>query len=122
MRVLADTSVWIDHFRSDNDQLAELLTAFSVVTHPFVVGELACGNLRNRAPVVEHLHRLPGTTVASDIEVLAFIENNRLMGRGIGYVDAHLLAAAALMDSALILTRDRRLKRLAAELGLAFPA
>lgn len=98
--ILVDTSVWIDHLRKGNDRLASLLQGFAVFVHPLVIGELACGNLRNRKNILQMLKRLPGAKMASDSEVLYFIEKNRLSGRGIAYVDAHLLAAAALTPEA----------------------
>jgi len=116
--ILADTSVWIEHFRAGQPELAALLEAGTVLMHPFVLGELACGNLGDRAEILELLGRLPFAPVAADAEVLAFIERRGLMGRGIGYVDAHLLAAAALAGDARLWTLDRRLAALAAELGL----
>lgn len=94
--VLVDTSVWVDHLRSGDTALVALLEAREVLTHPFVIGELACGNLANRATIMALLDDLPGVTAAADEELLFFIERHSLMGCGIGYVDAHLLAAAAL--------------------------
>ena len=117
--ILVDTSVWIDHLRKGNGRLANLLQNFSVFVHPFVIGELACGNLRNRKKILQLLERLPGANMASDSEVLYFIEKNKLAGRGIGYVDAHLLAAAALTPGAQLWTRDRRLESIAKDMGLA---
>jgi predicted nucleic acid-binding protein len=116
--ILADTSVWIEHFRRGVPELAALLESGTVLTHPFVLGELACGNLRDRAEVLDLLGRLPFAPMASDPEVLAFIERRDLMGRGIGYVDAHLLAAVALAGDARLWTLDRRLAALAGEMGL----
>ena len=118
--ILVDTSVWIDHLRGGDARLAALLEAGRVLSHPFVIGELACGNLRNRAEVLTLLHELPRAVAATDAEVLAFIETHTLMGRGIGYLDAHLLAAAAL-SAARLWTRDRRLATAAHDLGLAVP-
>ena len=117
--ILVDTSVWIDHLRAGNEALAELLNRAQVFSHPFVVGELACGNLQNRRQVLTLLADLPRVAVASEAEVLVFIEQQSLMGRGIGYIDAHLLAAASLARPARLWTRDKRLKAVAGELGLA---
>jgi predicted nucleic acid-binding protein len=117
--ILVDTSVWIDHLRSGLPELASLLERGQVLYHPFVRGELACGNLRDRGEVLELLGRLPAAPVASDDEALAFIERRGLMGRGIGYVDVHLLAAVALSGTARLWTRDRRLENVAGELGLS---
>jgi predicted nucleic acid-binding protein len=116
--VLVDTSVWIDHLRAKDRTLADLLEANRVLTHPFVVGELSMGNLRARKLVLETLHRLPQVVAATDVEVLHFIERHALYGRGIGYVDAHLLAAARLSGEKLW-TRDRRLASAAEEFGWA---
>ena len=117
--ILVDTSVWVDHLRAGDEELAELLNSAQVLAHPFVVGELACGNLRDRAEVLSLLQELPQAPVARDEEVLFFIEQHRLMGRGIGYVDAHLLAATALADPARLWTRDKRLAKVTADLELA---
>lgn len=118
--ILVDTSVWIDHLRAGDETLASLLRGASVLMHPFVVGELACGNLRDRESVLGLLQELPRATVATDTEVLFFIESHALMGRGIGYIDAHLLASASLSNTARLWTRDTRLCNIAAELGQAY--
>ena len=91
--ILADTSVWIDHLRLGEPGLVSLLNDMQVVAHPKVIGEVACGNLRNRDEVLDLLGALPAIPAATDEEVLFFIEQRQVMGRGIGYVDAHLLAA-----------------------------
>ena len=116
--ILVDTSVWIDHLRQGNTQLAAALEAVHVRVHPFVVGELACGTLRARAEVVGLLQALPPILVATDKEILFFMAEQNLMGRGIGYVDVHLLASAKL-GGALLWTRDKRLHAVATELGMA---
>ena len=118
--ILVDTSVWVDHLRVGDATLAALLEQGDVFVHPFVIGELACGNLRQRHDVLGLLGRLPQTTVARDEEVLHLIERHALMGRGIGYVDAHLLAATLLTAPARLWTRDRRLRGVADSLGLAY--
>lgn len=116
--ILVDTSVWVDHLRKADPRVVELLEGGEVLVHPFVLGELACGNLRHRAEVLGLLARLPVAPIATDAETLRFIERRRLMGRGIGYLDAHLLAATALAAPAHLWTRDRRLAGVAEELGL----
>ena len=116
--ILIDTSVWIDHLRSGDDQLIALLNSNQVMGHPFVLGELACGNLQNRAEILKLMADLPQAVTASDTEVLFFIDQHELMGRGIGYVDAHLLASVSLSDAARLWTRDRRLATLADTLGI----
>ncbi len=117
--MLVDTSVWIDHLRQGDAQLATALQAGQVRVHPFVVGELACGNLRARAEVLGLLQALPPILVATDKEVLFFMDEQALMGRGIGYVDVHLLASARL-SGVLLWTRDKRLHAIAAELGMTY--
>lgn len=120
--ILVDTSVWVDHLRAGDEGLIALLGENRVVTHPFVIGELACGNLRNRPEVMRLLQDLPRTPVAGDDEVLFFIERHELMGRGIGYIDAHLLAATTLADPARLWTRDKRLAKVASDLKLSHEA
>ena len=117
---LVDTSVWIDHLRSGDETLADLLNRCQVLMHPFVLGELACGNLANRKEVLALFRDLPQSAVASDDEVLVFIERQALMGKGIGYIDAHFLAAVALEGGARLWTRDKRLQVVAD--GLFLPA
>ena len=118
--ILVDTSVWIDHLRSGDPALSEALEGGRVLMHPFVLGELACGNLKNRSEVLRLLGDLPAAPTATDPEALGLIERRALMGRGIGYIDVHLLASAALDGVARLWTRDRRLSAAAAELELAF--
>jgi predicted nucleic acid-binding protein len=117
--ILVDTSVWVDHLRSGDSDLAVLLDLGRVVIHPFVLGELSLGNLRQRSVVLGSLAGLPGMTVASDAEVLSFVESAKLYGLGIGYIDAHLLAAARLTPGVSIWTRDKRLVAAAEAIGLA---
>ena len=116
--ILVDTSVWVEHLRVGTPGLVELLEGGVVLMHPFVLGELACGTLSRRAEVLALLSRLPPAPRADDAEVLSFIERRALMGRGLGYVDVHLLAAVCLHDTARLWTRDRRLAAAAAELGV----
>ena len=118
--ILVDTSVWIDHLRSGDQELVHLLLTTQVLIHPFIVGELACGNLNNRSVVLKLLADLPQVETATDMETLFFIEQHQLMGRGIGYVDAHLLASTYLGSAIKIWTRDRRLTLLAAELDKSY--
>jgi predicted nucleic acid-binding protein len=117
--ILADTSVWVDHLRSGDGQLAALLEAGQVLAHPFVIGELALGRLKQREVILGGLTDLPQARVATDGEILHFIEYNSLVGRGIGYVDAHLLASSRLTAGTLLWTRDRRLRKTANRLNLA---
>lgn len=118
--ILVDSSVWVDHLRVSEPVLVELLSTGQVLTHPFVVGELACGNLKNRNAVLSLLQDLPAAPVATDEEVLFFIEQHGLMGRGIGYVDAHLLSAVSLAGNGRLWTRDKRLCAVTESLRLAF--
>ena len=106
--ILVDTSVWIDHLRLKDDHLVSALLAGYVLIHPWVIGELACGTLKDRGHVLELLRSLPASPVALENEVLFFIEQNNLMGKGIGYVDIHLLASTQLAGARLW-TRDKRL-------------
>jgi hypothetical protein len=119
--ILVDTSVWIDHLRAGDHALAGLLEAGKVLAHPFVIGELALGNLPRRDQTLRGLQDLPQANVASDREVLHFVDWHRLSGLGVGYVDAHLLASVSLTAGAGLWTRDRRLGRAAGRLGLAIP-
>jgi len=116
---LVDTSVWIDHLRQGDDELVAALLVGQVLIHPWVVGELACGNLHDRKQVLDLLQSLPLSPVAVQNEVLFFIDQHALMGRGIGYVDIHLLASARLAKARLW-TRDKRLTTVAKELGIAY--
>ena len=117
--MLVDTSVWVDHLRASDKALTTLLDAGAVMAHPFVIGELALGKLRQRERVLNALSDLPHASIATDAEVLHFIDRHTLFGRGIGYVDAHLLAAAQLTAAAGLWTSDKRLHRVAVQLGLA---
>ena len=117
--ILVDTSVWVDHLRTGDRVLGQLLDSGGVLGHRFVTGELALGNLRERDLVLNALRELPQATVASDDEVLHFIDRQALFGLGIGYVDAHLLAAVLLTLGAKLWTRDKRLQAAATQLGLA---
>jgi predicted nucleic acid-binding protein len=117
--ILVDTSVWIEHLRAGDERLMALLDAGEVLAHPFVIGELALGNLREREAFVRNLRDLPQAAVVADDEVLRFIDRQALFGRGIGYVDAHLLAAARLATGTRLWTRDQNLQAVAARLGVA---
>lgn len=117
--VLADTSVWISHLREGNIGLETLLDDSQIVCHPFIIGELACGNLKNRSEILSLLHVLPMTTHAEHEEVMRFIDDYRLMGKGLGYIDMHLLASAILSKSHLW-TFDKRLQGVCAKLGADF--
>ncbi|MFO1115513.1 MAG: PIN domain-containing protein [Beijerinckiaceae bacterium] len=117
--ILVDTSIWVDHFRRSDRKLVDLLNSGEVLAHPFVIGEIALGVLRDRETVIGLLRDLPAAKTATDDEALAFISANRLQGRGVGYVDAHLLAATRLTPRAALWTRDRRLAEAAEDLNVA---
>jgi hypothetical protein len=117
--VLVDTSVWVSHLREGNAGLAALLNHGEVLCHPFIVGELACGNLKDRAVIISYLEFLPMGVTAQHEEVLAFIEDNHLMGKGLGYVDVHLLVSAILTGASLW-TFDKRLAQVAASLNFKY--
>ena len=116
--VLVDTSVWVTHLRHGAIGLEALLNEGRVVCHPFIVGELACGNLRNRSEILVHLQALSQAIPAEHEEVMQFIENYSLMGKGLGYIDMHLLASAMLTKVPLW-TLDKRLNEIAVKLELA---
>jgi predicted nucleic acid-binding protein len=116
--VLVDTSVWVDHLRSGNDRLAALLDGGHAMCHRLVIGELACGNLRNREETLQLLQALPCADEATFEESLRFVDNHRLHGRGLGWIDVRLLASALLTPCPLW-TLDRRLAAAAASLGAA---
>ena len=114
---LADTSVWVDHLRHGNSRLGQLLLDGEVLSHPFVVGELACGFLTKREEILALLATLPKAVIAEHSEVLRLVDKERLHGRGLGWVDMHLLASAVLSRSP-IWTLDRALVRVASRLGI----
>lgn len=116
--ILVDTSVWIDHLRVADHRLARLLIDTQVLCHPFVIGELACGTMKQRHEVLDLLTHLPGAPVVDDEEVLAFVEAHMLMGTGLGWVDVHVLASTCLGGQRLW-TKDRRLAAAARRLGVA---
>lgn len=117
--VLADTSVWVTHLRRGSPRLSGLLSDGAVAVHPFVIGELACGNIGNRAEILSLLGSLPAASVAEHGEIMGFIENRRLMGKGLAYIDAHLLASS-MLSGARLWTEDKPLARAASAMGIAF--
>ena len=117
--VLVDTSVWVSHLRSGLARLGMLLEEGKVVVHPFIIGEFACGNLANRLEILSLLKALPQAATATHDEVLGFIDDQCLMGSGLGYIDVHLLAAARL-SGVPIWTEDRRLKAAALRLQVDY--
>jgi len=117
--VLVDTSVWVSHLRYGNEDLQKLLHDGEVVCHPFIVGELACGNLKNRDEILTYLQSLPMTILAEDGEVLKFIESHQLMGKGLGYIDVHLIASAVLTN-VLLWTLDKTLDKFTRKIGINY--
>ena len=119
-RILVDTSVWIDHLRDKNEQLISLLKQSQVLMHPMIRGELACGCLHNRDQLLDLLKNLPQVPEATHAEALYCLERHELMGKGIGFIDLHLLASTFLTKNTLLWTRDRRLHKLAQSLSLSW--
>lgn len=117
--ILVDTSVWIDHFRRVDPALVALLERGDVVGHPYVVGELACGNLASRAATLADLDDIPQVALADPSEVRRAIERRQLYGRGLGYVDVHLLVSVLLTPPVKLWSRDKRLAAAADEFGIA---
>lgn len=118
--ILVDTSVWVDHLRHSDETLAQLLTQGQVYIHPMITGELACGHLQNREQLIVLWQNLPCSVEASHKEAMLFVESHQLMGKGIGFVDVHLLASARLTANTQLWTRDKRLADVAQSLGIAF--
>lgn len=116
--ILVDTSVWVYHLRHGEPNLETLLNDGKVMSHSFIIGELACGNLKNRTEILLLMRSLPMTTQASHEEVLQFIESNQLMGKSIGYIDVHLLASAVL-TGVPIWTFDNKLQKVSSRLGIS---
>ncbi len=119
--ILVDTSIWVDYLRSGDHALIKLLQDGQVLMHPLVIGELALGHMKKRAPILSDLEHLPQAIVAKDVEVRLFIDRHTLYGFGIGYIDAHLLASVRLTAGGSLWTRDRKLHATAKQLGLASP-
>lgn len=117
--ILVDTSVWIDHLHYVNEDLKELLLTSQVCIHPYILGELACGNISNRKEFLSLLRALPRIDAVLDEEVFVLIEDRKLFGKGLGFIDIHLLASA-LIHHVPIWTRDKSLKRIAGELGVNY--
>ncbi|GAC30992.1 type II toxin-antitoxin system VapC family toxin [Paraglaciecola polaris] len=118
--VLVDSSVWIDHLRKKDDVLSQLLINGQVCIHPMIIGELACGNLRNRLSIIKLWQSLPHANHATHQEALHCLEKHSLFGKGIGFIDLHLLASTLLSTNTFLWTNDRRLKNLAGDLKLSF--
>lgn len=120
--VLVDTSVWIDHLRHNNPTLVTLLHQQQVCIHPMIIGELACGNLRNRDTLLLLWQQLSQAVEATHEETMLFLQSNRLMGRGIGFIDLHLLSSTLLTPHCRLWSLDKRLANIATELKVSFSA
>ena len=117
--ILVDTSVWIDHLRRGTPDMAERLQNAEVACHPFVIGELGCGHLKNRRRILDLLTELPQAIVADEQEVMHLVESKKLMGQGIGWIDCHLLASA-LLSGFPVWTLDRKLRAICAALEILY--
>jgi len=117
--VLVDTSVWIEHLRRGSDQLSDLLLNNQVYCHGFIIGELACGHLKNRDRILNLLNSLQKAAIAEDMEVMQLIEEHRLYGRGLGWIDAHLLSSA-LLSGVQLWTMDKHLIKVTGQLGIHY--
>jgi predicted nucleic acid-binding protein len=117
--ILADTSIWVDHLARGDEVMASLLDAEAVLMHPFIMGEIALGNLPRRAETLSDLNKLPKAVTVDSTQVISFIERNNIFGTGIGYVDAHLLVATALTSDLRLWTRDKRLRTVAEKLAIS---
>ena len=115
--ILVDTSIWIDHFNKSDFDLIKLLNSGKVCIHPFIIGELSCGNISNRKEILTLLKALPEVESALNEEVFSLIENKKLYGNGLGFIDVHLLASA-LINGVNIWTRDKTLKKTATNLDI----
>ena len=118
--ILADTSVWADHLRDSDPEMLERLNTDAIVIHSHVLGEIALGSLKNRVEIMAKLHTLPRSPLAEDLGVVMMIEARKLFSRGIGFTDAHLVAACLIDRRLRLWTRDRRLNKVATELGLSY--
>jgi predicted nucleic acid-binding protein len=117
--VLVDTSIWIDHFRNSNDQLVELLNDGEVICHPLIIGELACGHIKNRKEILSDLQALPQSSVIEHDEIMLFIDKNQIMGKGLGYIDMAILASS-LVTGIPLWTFDQKLSVIAKKFNIHF--
>ena len=118
--ILVDTSIWVDHLRDPEAELKTLLNANDVLMHPMVIGELACGNMRNRKQALEQWHGLPRINEATHEQVISLIETRNLMGRGLGFVGVHLLCSVLNYPGSQLWTRDKKLNGIANKFNIAF--
>ena len=117
--ILADTSVWIKHLREGDQNLIQLLEQGLVACHPFIIGEIACGGIKNRSEIISLLNDLPSTDILDHSEIMEFIENRKIMNKGIGYIDVHLLGSALVSETPLW-TFDRVLRKIAVQLSIEY--
>ncbi|MFC1495573.1 type II toxin-antitoxin system VapC family toxin [Thermodesulfobacteriota bacterium] len=117
--ILVDTSVWIKHLREGEKNLVPLLEQGSVACHPFIIGEIACGGMKNRYEIISLLNDLPSVEILDHSEIMEFIENRKIMNKGVGYIDVHLLGSA-LVSGTLLWTFDKALGKIAKELSIGF--
>ena len=117
--ILVDTSVWIKHLREGNQNLSQLLEQGLVASHPFIIGEIACGDIKNRYEIISLINDLPSTDVLDHSDIMEFIENRKIMNKGIGYIDVHLLGSVLVSDTR-IWTFDKALKKMAFQLSVGY--
>jgi predicted nucleic acid-binding protein len=117
--ILVDTSVWINHLREGDQNLTELLEQGLVACHPFIVGEIACGGIKNRHEIIDLLNDLPSTEIIDHADIMEFIENRKIMNIGIGYIDVHLLGSALVSDTPLW-TFDKALRKIAIQFSIGY--
>ena len=117
--ILVDTSVWIKHLREGDQNLTQLLEQGSVACHPFIIGEIACGGIKNRNEIINLLNDLPSTEILDHADIMGFIENRKIMNKGIGYIDVYLLGSALVSDTP-IWTFDKALRKIAIQLSIVY--
>ena len=117
--ILVDTSVWINHLREGDKNLTQLLEQGLVACHPFIVGEIACGSIKNRNEIINLLNDLPSTEIIDHSDIMGFIENRKIMNKGIGYIDVHLLGSALVSDTPLW-TFDKALRKIAIQFSIGY--
>jgi predicted nucleic acid-binding protein len=117
--ILVDTSVWIKHLREGERNLTQLLEQGLVACHPFIIGEIACGGIKNRYEIINLLNDLPSTDILDHSDIMEFIENRKIMNKGIGYIDVHLLGSALVSDTP-IWTFDKALRKIANQLHIEY--